>query len=111
MEVLGGSETVSEKVRKKEEVMMEEEIEDKKIEDILVNEEEIYAAMRRMKTKKAAGLDDIPMEAWLFGSEAVKHSLVELLKKVWKEGRMPVKWRRSIIVPLHKRGDVNNTGN
>lgn len=50
MEVLGGSETVSEKVRKKEEVMTEEEIEDKKIEDI--NEEEIYTAMRRMKTKK-----------------------------------------------------------
>lgn len=102
---------MSEKVRKKEEVMMEEEIENKKIEDILVNEEEIYTVMRRMKTKKAAGLDDIPMEAWLFGSEAVKHSLVELLKKVWKEGRMPVKWRRSIIVPLHKRGDVNDIGN
>lgn len=106
MEVLGGSETVSEKVRKKEEVMMEEEIDDKKIEDI--NEEEIYAAVRKMKTKKAAGLDDIPMEAWLFGSEAVKHSLVEFFKKVWKEGRMPVKWKRSIIVPLHKRGDVND---
>lgn len=107
MEVLGGSETVSEKVRKKEGMMMEEEIEDKKIEDI--NKEEIYAVMRRMKTKKATGLDD--MEARLFGSEAVKHSLVELLKKVWKEGRMPVKWRRSIIVSLHKRGDVNDTGN
>lgn len=24
---------------------------------------------------------------------------------------MPVKWRRNIIVPLHKRGDVNDTGN
>lgn len=45
MEVFGGSEIVSEKVRKKEEVMMEEEIEDKKIEDI--NEKEIYHGMPR----------------------------------------------------------------
>lgn len=35
-----------------------------------ITENEISMALRKMKMKKAAGIDGIPMEAWKFGGEA-----------------------------------------
>lgn len=51
------------------------------------------------------------METWRFGEEAVKRDLSELTRKVWKEERIPQKWRKSIIVSLYKRNEMNNVDN
>lgn len=42
-----------------------------------------------MKKKKAAGIDGIPMEAWLYAGEGLRKRLVYLLQKVWRTGKMP----------------------
>lgn len=35
-----------------------------------------------MKKGKAAGMDEIPMEAWWYGGKAVREGLVEVIKQV-----------------------------
>jgi len=51
--------------------------------------EEIVRAVGRMKKKKAAGYDGIPMEAWLYGGTAVRKGLGEVISQAWKEGITP----------------------
>lgn len=67
---------VGENEKKNEDQIEEEEIE----------EEEIRRGIKKIKKKKAAGIGDIPMEAWMFSREGIWRRLVLLLKKIWKEG-------------------------
>lgn len=34
-----------------------------------------------------------------------------MIKRVWKEGILPADWRKSLIVPLYKRGDTDRVDN
>lgn len=60
-----------------------------------------------MKKKKVAGIDGIPMEAWMYGSKAVKARLAEVMEKVWKEGELPKDWKTNIIVLLLYKKEEN----
>lgn len=33
------------------------------------------------------------------------------MRKVWRKGNIPEDWKRSILVPLYKRGDKNKVRN
>jgi len=97
MELLEGEETEIGKGVRTEEIErdMEEEIE----------VGEVRKAIKKLKVKKAAGVDGISMEAWKFaGSELVKE-LADLIKSIWVQGILPSDWRKSITVPLYKRGE------
>lgn len=52
-----------------------------------------------------------PMEAWLYGGEAVRAGLSEIIKQVWKEGITPKDWKTSVIVPIFKKGDQEKAEN
>ncbi|XP_012063509.1 PREDICTED: DNA ligase 1-like [Atta cephalotes] len=67
--------------------------------------EEIGKAFCKIKKKKAARKDGVPMEAWIYADESLRKRQVKLLQKVWNTGKMPQNWKESIIVPLYKRGD------
>lgn len=76
-----------------------------------LKEEEINEAMKKMKLKKAAGIDEILMEAWLFGGLIVKEELVNVIKKVWGSGKCPEDWKTNLVVPLYKKGDQEKVEN
>lgn len=59
--------------------------------------------MKKLKKRKAAGVDRIPMEAWKYGGSAVRKGLVEVIRQIWKEGDIPKDWKTAIIVSLYKR--------
>jgi len=42
-------------------------------------------AIKKLKIKKAAGIDEIPMEAWKYASEGLKRRLWDLLKMIWRK--------------------------
>lgn len=65
-----------------------------------IEAEDINKAIRKMKRKKAAGIDRLPMEAWLYGGEAIKKRLVEIMNQIWKGEDMPRDWRTSEVVPI-----------
>lgn len=72
---------------------------------------EIRRAVKNMKKKKAARIDEIPMEAWMFGGEAVSKSLLDIMNQMWKEEKIPEEWRISVIVPIYKKGDQEKAEN
>jgi len=89
MKLLDGAEEewVTEAIEKGKEEYTEETVEEKTEETI--EEEEITRAMKKMKMKKAAGIDGIPMEAWRFAGKELWLDLVRLIKDIWKKGILP----------------------
>lgn len=63
-----------------------------------LEEEKIRNAVIKIKMGKIAGIDGIPMEAWKYGGEAIKKGLIEIIKKVWKEGQILSVWTNIGIV-------------
>ena len=37
--------------------------------------------------------------------------MYELVRQIWEEERIPEEWKETIIVPIHKRGDVDRCEN
>lgn len=72
-----------------------------------IKEDEVRAAMKRMKSGKAVGPDEIPVEVWrCLGEMAVKF-LTRLFNKILESESMPEEWRRSVLVPIYKnKGDA-----
>ncbi|KAK3548323.1 hypothetical protein QTP70_010196 [Hemibagrus guttatus] len=65
-----------------------------------------------MKSGKAVGPDDIPVEVWKCLGEAAVEFLASLFNRVLESERMPEEWRRSVLVPIFKnKGDVQSCNN
>ena len=77
-----------------------------------ISKEEVKAAMRRLKSGKAVGPDDIPVEAWRCLGEMAVEFLTRLFNTILESERMPEEWRRSVLVPIFKnKGDVQSCSN
>ncbi|KAK3526898.1 hypothetical protein QTP86_003591 [Hemibagrus guttatus] len=65
-----------------------------------------------MKSGKAVGPDDIPVEVWKCLGEAAVEFLTGLFSRVLESEKMPEEWRRSVLVPIFKnKGDVQSCSN
>lgn len=85
--------------------------EDAAEENRALGRKEIRRAVKNMKKKKLAGIDEISMEAWMFGGEAVSKSLLDIMNQMWKEEKIPEEWRISVIVPIYKKEDQEKAEN
>ncbi|KAI5624691.1 hypothetical protein C0J50_15497 [Silurus asotus] len=75
-----------------------------------ISKEEMRAAIKRMKSGKSVGPDDIPVEAWRCLGEMAVEFLTRLFNILEGE-RMPEEWR-SVLVPIFKhKGDVQSCSN
>jgi len=54
--------------------------------------EEVKKAIKKLKVKKAAGADGIPMEAWKFTGTGVIKELTDLINSVWTQEVLPAKY-------------------
>ena len=88
--------------RRREEIRGEEE---------KVSAWEIKTYFRKLKKRKAAGIDAIPNEAWIYGGEDLINNLICVIGKVWDGEEIPEDWETAIIVPLYKKGDANKLSN
>jgi len=103
-----------------EELLNEENERERRLEDIeivnkevgKISKEEVTTAMKRMKSDKAVGPDDIPVEAWRCLGEIAEKFLTKLFNRILESERMPDEWRRSIIIPVFKKkGDAQSCSN
>ncbi|KAK3505849.1 hypothetical protein QTP70_019541, partial [Hemibagrus guttatus] len=103
-----------------EELMNEENEREKRVEGVnsveqkvdKIRKDEVRKALKRMKSGKAVGPDDIPVEVWKCLGEAAVEFLTSLLNRVLESERMPEEWRRSVLVPIFKnKGDVQSCSN
>lgn len=63
---------------------------------------EVMKAMRRLKGRKAVGIDEITGEALRFGGEALEEELWRLLSCTFADGKVPTEWGTGLIVPVFK---------
>ncbi|KAK3513913.1 hypothetical protein QTP70_032842, partial [Hemibagrus guttatus] len=102
-----------------EELMNEENERGKRVEGVnsveqkvdKIRKDEVRKALKRMKSGKAVGPDDIPVEVWKCLGEAAVEFLASLFNRVLESERMPEEWR-SVLVPIFKnKGDVQSCSN
>ncbi|KAK3507722.1 hypothetical protein QTP70_034827, partial [Hemibagrus guttatus] len=103
-----------------EDLMNEENEREKRVEGVnsveqkvdKIRKDEVRKALKRMKSGKAVGPDDIPVEVWKCLGEAAVEFLASLFNRVLESERMPEEWRRSVLVPIFKnKGDVQSCSN
>ncbi|KAK3544885.1 hypothetical protein QTP86_027580, partial [Hemibagrus guttatus] len=103
-----------------EELMNEENEREKRVEGVnsveqevdKIRKDEVRKALKRMKSGKAVGPDDILVEVWKCLGEAAVEFLASLFNRVLESERMPKEWRRSVLVPIFKnKGDVQSCSN
>ncbi|XP_057654761.1 uncharacterized protein LOC130893016 [Diorhabda carinulata] len=73
--------------------------------------EESKNALTEMKNKKAAGEDQIVIEAVKVGGEKLLKEIISLFNLCLQKGEIPEKWRNATIILIHKKGDITNLEN
>eukprot|EP00112_Aurelia_sp_Birch-Aquarium-sp1_P001369 Seg1146.7 transcript_id=Seg1146.7/GoldUCD/mRNA.D3Y31 product="LINE-1 reverse transcriptase" protein_id=Seg1146.7/GoldUCD/D3Y31 len=69
-----------------------------------ITQQGLIAAVKKLKTGKASGLDQVLNEMIICGADRYSLAFVNLFNNLLKNGIFPSSWTRSMIVPLHKRG-------
>jgi hypothetical protein len=67
---------------------------------------EVQMATEKLKRHKSRGTDQIQAERRTICSEIHK-----LINYIWKKEELPQQWKKSHIVPVHKKGDKTNCSN
>ena len=75
------------------------------------SEHEIINAISSMKGRKSPGCDGILNEMLKAGMDEVVPFLKILFQHIFDLGLFPIDWCQSIIVPIHKKGDINQCDN
>ncbi|VFQ65974.1 unnamed protein product [Cuscuta campestris] len=75
-------------------------------------QEEVVWALRGMRSGRALGPDEIPVEFWKHAGCGARVWLTELFNVILRTARMPDEWRESLLVPLFKgKGDIQSCEN
>lgn len=99
MNLLGGQEMSKTKKENREISREDQKREEEEVQAEDIPEDKIKKVVRKMKLKKAVGIDGILMEAWKYGGEAVKKGLLEVIKRKSgaKERRILTEVKKFII--------------
>ena len=77
--------------------------------DIL--ESEFKWAIGRITTNKVSGGNEIPVELFqILEDDAVK-VLHSICQQIWKTHQWPQDWKRSVFIPIPKKGDAKECSN
>lgn len=72
--------------------------------------QEIVATLKKAKNNKAPGYDRIPYE-FLNAPQLFLEEMLTALNRIVTTGEVPESFKKSIILPLYKKGDVNIASN
>ena len=67
--------------------------------------EEVEQAVKKLQNGKAAGEDEIVAEMLKNKGEVMIDWLLEILQEVWRTKQLPSEWKKSILIPVHKKKD------
>lgn len=78
--------------------------------NVPVSYEKVASTVNKMSIK-AGGLDNRCSEQLKFGGDVVHRMSFELISLVWDQLTDPEIWKRGIIFPLFKKGDIHQVDN
>ena len=76
-----------------------------------ISEEEILLAIKKLKKRKSAGPDCITSEFLKNACPQILPFFVKFLNALFDKGIFPEQWTESIIIPLYKKGNINDPKN
>ena len=72
---------------------------------------EVKWALGSITTNKASGGDGIPVELFqIFKDDAVK-VLLSICQQIWKTQQWPQDWKRSVFIPIPRKGNAKECSN
>jgi len=72
---------------------------------------EVELAINKLKSHKSPGIAHIPAELIKAGGKTICLEFHKLITSIWKKEKLPEEWKESIIVPIHKKGDITGCNN
>ena len=72
---------------------------------------EVKWAFRSMSMNKASGGDGIPAEFFQILKEDAVQVLHSICQQIWKTHQWPQDWKRSIFIPILKKGNAKKCSN
>ena len=68
-------------------------------------------ALRHISNRKSAGSDGVPIELLKAGGEEAVKVMTGLCNCIWRRKEWPTDWKKSVYVPIYKKGDKKECGN
>ena len=63
------------------------------------------------ESNKASGADEIPVELFQVLKDDVVKVLHSIWKQIWKIQQWPQDWKRSVFIPISRKGNVKKCSN
>ena len=73
--------------------------------------DEILLGLNQLKTGKSAGPDALLNEFLIHSKYVIAPTLLILFNKLFHTGYFPATWSEGYVIPLHKKGSINETDN
>ena len=67
-------------------------------------ESEFAAALKKLKTRKAPGLDKVKNEMLINLGPKAKAYLLQFINRTWRDSELPAAWRTAVVTPILKKG-------
>ena len=74
-------------------------------------ESEVNAAIRKLKLRKAPGIDYREGDLIRMGGEIIVKVMHKICNKIWATGEFPKLWTQSLIIIIPKKGDITRFEN
>ena len=71
------------------------------------SQEEFLKAISQLKTNKSGGPDKRVNEFFIHGKNIFTPTLCNLFNKIYEKGHFPENWSEGYVIPLHKKGSIN----
>ena len=72
---------------------------------------EVKWASESMPTNKASGGDGIPVELFQILKDDAVNVLHSICQQIWKTQQWPQDWKRSVFIPIPKKGNAKECSN
>ena len=72
---------------------------------------EVKWALGSITTDKSSGGDEIPAELFKILKDGAVKVLYPICQQIWKTQQWPHNWKRSVFIPIPKKGNANECSN
>ena len=76
-----------------------------------ISQDEVIKAISKLKRKKSPGLDLLPPELFIDAADLLCSPICTLFNHIFANNTYPESWKRGVLVPVPKKGDLSDANN